>query len=114
MAKIFTQLGCCLFVITQIIASPIQGRGKFGDKFQGDIKLSAEQMTMLGQQDDSQISSHTGWTHSSFHWPTNIEGFVTVPYRINPSEGFSKNALSSRSMFSADKSPELLFQLKVK
>jgi hypothetical protein len=36
------------------------------------------------------IDPSTGWTHLPFRWPTNLNGFVEVPVRIQTSEGFSK------------------------
>jgi hypothetical protein len=77
------------FIFVLICCTAAYPSGIFGDKFQGDIKLNEEQKKLLVRDPESPAPS-TGWTHSFFRWPTNLQGFVTVPYRINPSERFSK------------------------
>jgi hypothetical protein len=73
-----------IFALTASNPIPTVGSGMFGRNFQGDIKLNiAQQRALIG------INRLTGWTHSSYRWPT-LRGFVTVPYRIQQSEGFSK------------------------
>lgn len=73
-------------------ASPIFNTnvvGIFGNKFQGDIKLNKVQETFLLNNSKNQ-SLKTGWTWDGFRWPTDNQGLVIVPYRINSDEGFCK------------------------
>lgn len=90
MTKMFGFLVCCVFVILlQTSASPINnGPGMFGNHFQGDIKLTPEQLLMV--EGSPLIAPNTGRIPTNFRWPTNLEGHVIVPFRIDPSEGFSK------------------------
>jgi len=83
-----------LFVFNHPIASsPIIGRdgiGMFGDKYQGDIKLTdAQAIVLLDSNISSSQSVKTGWTWEGFRWPKNSHGHVIVPYTINCAEGFS-------------------------
>lgn len=84
-----------LFVLSfeGVIANPVlEGSGIYGEKFQGDIKLTENQEKIL--QDVDQVEGHnprTGTVHLFYRWPKNMQGFVVVPYRINLSDDFSES-----------------------
>lgn len=63
----------------------------FGSFFQGDIRLTPEQESiMLKGNNNSPIHRHTGFSNPNFRWRRNPQGQVIVPYRIGPREGFSE------------------------
>lgn len=91
MLKLSIRLAIFIVAITQIAANPIvqPGLGIYGDNFQGDIKLSEwQKKVFFGGAEE--IDPNTGWTHPSFRWPTNANGHVIMPYRIQASEGYRK------------------------
>lgn len=93
MIKLFIYVGCFYALTFQVFASPIvKNVGIYGDKFQGDIKLTEQQENFIRRikTKGEGVRPNTGWTHPFFRWPMNLQGFVIVPYRINPSEGFSE------------------------
>lgn len=84
------KLSVLVVLVIQVTATPIQpGVGIFGNKFQGDIKLTKEQEDALKGGSEG-AAPNTGWTHESFRWPKNAQGQVIMPYTINPSAGFCK------------------------
>lgn len=64
----------------------------FGDKFQGDIKLTEEQKKLISSGAEG-VRPSTGWRHPWFKWPQNANGHVVMPYRIQESEGYRKKFL---------------------
>lgn len=88
MSKFIVQLAFVIIAISQTISSPVihPRSGMFGDKFQGDIKLTDEQKKLMFDG----VRPNTGWTETWFRWPKNAAGQVIVPYRIQASEGFCK------------------------
>jgi hypothetical protein len=101
------------FIFSSISLTAAYPSGIFGDKFQGDIQLNEDQKELLTRDPES-LAPSTGWTHTSFRWPTNLQGFVTVPYRINPSEGFCKLKLYTYSIIQNIHFKIICKQLKVK
>lgn len=89
MFKLISLFGFLLTVNLQIAATPIYPSGIYGDKFQGDIKLTETQKELFIEH-GNENKPRTGWTWEPFRWPTNAEGFVIVPYQISPSAGFRK------------------------
>lgn len=86
------KISCLLVVFVAVFATPVpSGRGIFGvDKFQGDIVLNERQKEIIFG-DPQHIDANTGMLDTVRRWPTNLQGHVVVPYRIQASEGFSKN-----------------------
>lgn len=80
-------------MFSQNAASPIFEKGEigmFGNKYQGDIKLSkAQEIILLGNNPINQ-STKTGWTWEGFRWRNDTNGLVVVPYTFDYSEGFCK------------------------
>lgn len=74
----------CLFSVA--FTTPVHLRpGIYGDKFQGDIKLTEEQEKVIFGH-----APKVGWIPVTHRWPINLQGYVVVPYRMQASEGFSE------------------------
>jgi len=76
MAKVSLILLVLCAVIARLQAIPIQG-----DKWQGDIMLTPYQRAVI----ERKISPRTGQSSLFWRWPKNDEGYVIVPFRLDPS-----------------------------
>ncbi|CRK94348.1 CLUMA_CG007862, isoform B [Clunio marinus] len=93
MAK-FLQFVILVALSIFISAKPLApGVGMFGDKFQGDIKLTDEQKELIFGTPEGR-NSRTGWTWLPFRWPKNGQGQVIIPYRITASQGFQQDQIN--------------------
>lgn len=68
-----------LALVFQAYANPLLGSQINADLFEGDMKLNVQQGRALTKQD-----SRTGLLELIRRWPTSLEGFVTIPYRLDP------------------------------
>lgn len=98
--RVIAKLSCLFAAFVALNATPVRqvptGYGIFGvDKFQGDIVLNDEQKELI-YGDPEHIDANTGMVDTFRRWPMNLQGQVVVPYRIQPSEGFSKDPMSSK------------------
>lgn len=78
-------------IAVQLEANPVTvGRSIYedGEYFQGDIRLSDEQLAMM--RDGKSVNSKTGWTYEPYHWVKNAQGHVVIPFRYDPAGGFSE------------------------
>lgn len=85
MFKICLRFGCFFAVAFLAVATPVLPGMKNKDLYHGDIKLTKEQEQILANPD-----AQTGLTDARSRWPTNILGFVEVPFRIRQTDGFSE------------------------
>lgn len=76
-----------LLLCLAAVASSTPAKNLFGKHYQGDIKLTPLQRQVFFGEG---VNPNTGIFDPINHWPTNLEGHVVVPYRIQASEGFSK------------------------
>lgn len=85
MVKIFFLVLSLVVIAT---STPVKQKSAvFGKNFQGDIKLTALQRKLIFGE---AVDPNTGIISPVGHWPTNLQGHVIVPYRIQSSEGFSE------------------------
>jgi hypothetical protein len=85
MFKNFVRLCSLLAVVFLTEAAPALPEMMNKELYQGDIQLTKEQEKILENPD-----AFTGLTDASSRWPTNMLGFIQVPFRIRVGDGFSK------------------------
>lgn len=78
-----------LLILIQTFANPVPfGSGMYGKKFQGDIMLTDIQKRFF--LDGEKAESRSGLLDPVHRWPTNLEGYVIIPYQIEAHHGFSE------------------------
>ncbi|KAJ6634950.1 High choriolytic enzyme 1 [Pseudolycoriella hygida] len=95
MKNLILLLGFLIVSNNHITSSPISASvsiGIFGDKYQGDIKLTKVQEDILLNSSGNQ-SVKTGWTWEGFRWHKNSNGLVIVPYTINNDQEFAEREI---------------------
>lgn len=72
------------------------GSLEYGEHFQGDIKLSAEQEELyFNKSGKIPMADRTGLINEAYRWPKTADGFVMVPFDI--SKRFSMDAFCAHS-----------------
>lgn len=91
MSKVFLPLSFLLAAVVLSVATPILPvpETQNDDDFQDDMILTEEQQKFVfGEFED--LDGQTGRLAETARWPSNMLNFITVPFRIRPSEEFSE------------------------